>query len=224
MDIRWFGQSFFEITADTEAKKGLKIYIDPFGDVIGIKPPSNLEGDAVLITHGHPDHNNLGAFKSAGLAINTPGEYSVGGADIKGLLTFHDDKSGTERGLNVVYILEAENIRVVHLGDIGQTPTEAQIQKIDGVDVLMIPAGGSPAGPTVAPKEAVKIIKQLEPKVVIPMHYKIPGHKATNIGDLDTFCKEMGVCATEPVKKISLKAGTLAGKEMEVIIMEPQKN
>lgn len=219
MDIRWFGQSFFEITADTEVKKGLKIYIDPF-EGIGITPPANLEGDVVLITHDHHDHNNLGAFKNPGMMINTPGEYSVGGVDIKGLLTFHDDQSGAERGSNVVYILEAEDIRVVHLGDIGHLPTEAQIQKIDGVDILMIPVGGNY---TVSPKDAVKIIKQLEPKIVLPMHYKIPGVTA-DFGDLDAFCKEMGICAAEPVKKLSLRAGSLAGKEMEVVAMEPQKN
>jgi len=221
MEIRWFGQSFFEITADSEAKKGLKIFIDPFGNVFGINPPSNLEGDAVLITHSHPDHSNLGAFKSPGVVINTPGEYSVGGADIKGMLTFHDNKSGAERGTNVVYIIEVEDVRIVHLGDIGHVPSEAQIQKIDGVDVLMIPVG---SGPTVSPRDAVAIIKQLEPKVVIPMHYKIPGHTGTYLGDLDAFCKEMGICATEPQKKLSFKAGGLAGKEMEVVIMEPQKN
>ena len=112
---------------------------------------------------------------------------------------------------------------MVHLGDIGHAPTEAQIQKIDGVDILMIPVGGSPNGPTIAPKDAVKILKQLEPKIVIPMHYKIPGI-TRELGDLDSFCKEIGICAMEPIKKLSLKASNLVGKEMEVVVMEPQKN
>jgi L-ascorbate metabolism protein UlaG (beta-lactamase superfamily) len=219
MDIRWFGQSFFEITVDTDIKKNFKIFIDPFDDEIGIAPPADLEGDVVLVTHEHHDHNNIGAFKNTGVIINTPGEYSVGGVDIKGILSFHDDKNGAERGLNVLYIIETEEIRVVHLGDIGHLPTEAQVQKIDGVDALMIPIGGKY---TVSPKDAVKIIKQLEPKIVIPMHYNIPGHKG-NLGDLDTFCKEMGICATEPLKKLSLKTGTLTGKEMEIVVLEPQK-
>jgi len=198
----------------------LKIYVDPFDEAIGIAPPANLEGDLVLVTHNHHDHNNPGVFKNVGMTINTPGEYSVGGADIKGLSTFHDEREGGERGPNVVYIIEAEDIRLVHLGDLGHLPTEAQIQKIDGVDVLMIPVGGIY---TVSPKDAVKIIKQLEPKVVIPMHYKIPGYQG-ELGDLDAFCKEMGICAAEPLRKLSLKAGGLMGRELEVAVLEPQKN
>jgi len=220
MDIRWFGQSFFEIVVDTAAKKGVKLFIDPYASHIGLTPPGNLEGDIVLITHNHPDHNNIGAFKNPGIVINTPGEYSVQEVDVKGFLTYHDDKSGEERGINIVYALEAEDIRIVHLGDLGHLPSEEQVHKIDGVDVLMIPVGGLHS---ITVKEAVKVIKQLEPKIVIPMHYKIPG-LTVEMGDLDTFCKEMGICATEPVKKLSIKAGNLAGKEMEVIIFEPQKN
>lgn len=220
MDIRWFGQSFFEVTADTSVKKGVKLFIDPYGAHIGLNPPENLEADVVLVTHDHAGHNNLRAFKNPGVVIDTPGEYSVQDVDVKGILTYHDDKLGEERGINIVYTLDIEGIRVVHLGDLGHLPSEEQIHKIDGVDILMIPIGGIYS---IAAKEAVKVIKQLEPKVVIPMHYKIPGLKP-EMGDLETFCKEMGICATEPIGKLSLKAGNLEEKEMGVVILEPQRN
>lgn len=217
MEIRWFGQAFFEITSDTEVRKGTKIYIDPYGvhDDFNLTPPGNLEAEVVLISHNHPDHNNIKTFKNPGMIIDSPGEYSVSGVDIKGLLTFHDNKSGQEYGSNVVYIIETESVRVVHLGDIGHLPSEAQAQKIDGVDVLMIPVGGAHS---IGPKDAVKIVKQLEPKIVIPMHYKMPGLPAA-MGSLDDFCKEMGICATEPVLKLTVKKANLIDKDMEVVIL-----
>lgn len=216
MDIRWFGQSFFEIVTDTEDKKGIKIYFDPYNESIGLKPPSLNEADVVLKSHNHPDHNNVGLFKNPGIVIDTPGEYSVKGVDIRGYLTYHDTKEGQEYGTNVVYSMESENIRIVHLGDLGHLLEEKQAREIDGVDILFIPVGGPHS---ISAKDAVKTIKQLEPKIAIPMHYEIPGLK-TKLGDLDAFCKEMGICAAAPIKKLSVKAGNLMGKEMEVVVME----
>jgi len=217
MDIRWFGQSFFEVVTDTEVEKGVKIYLDPYGGDIGLALPKNLEADVVLVSHSHPDHNNTSLFKEAGLLVDTAGEYSVKGVDIKGILAFHDGAEGKKYGHNVVFSIESEGIKVVHLGDIGHPLTEAQAQKIGTPDILMIPVGG---GHSIDGKEATKIIKQLEPKIVIPMHYKIPNLKA-ELNGIDDFCKEMGICAAEPLKKLSIKAGNLAGKEVEIITMEP---
>jgi len=216
MEIRWFGQSFFEITTDTEVKKGVKIYIDPYASIIGLEPPSNITADIALVTHQHPDHNNLKVFQDPGFVIESAGEYSVAGVDVKGILAYHDTKSGEEYGTNIIYLLESEEIRLAHLGDLGHLLSDGQIQKIDGVDILLIPVGGNHS---INGKEAVKTIKQLEPKVVIPMHYKIPGLKAP-LNDLDSFCKEMGICTSEPVPKLSLKKGSLEGKEMEVAVLK----
>lgn len=219
MEIRWYGQSFFEITTDTEVKKGVKAYLDPYSAEIGLTPPGGLSADLVTVSHQHPDHNNLKVFSDQGIVIDTPGEYSVSGLDIKGILSYHDAKSGEEWGTNIIYLFSSEDIRLAHLGDLGHLLNEKQIREIDGVDVLLIPVGGKHS---LSGKDAVKIIKQLEPKVVVPMHFKVPGIKA-ELADLDNFCKEMGICATEPVQKLVLKKGSLEGKEMEVVVLEVSK-
>jgi len=219
MEIRWFGQSFFEVVTNTETKKGVKIYFDPYSEAIGLTPPKNLEADIVFISHSHPDHNNTAVFKDIGLVIDSAGEYSVKGVDVKGILTFHDNSQGKERGCNIVFSLESENINLVHLGDLGHMPSESQMQKIGNPDILMIPVGGNNS---INGREATKIIKQLEAKIVIPMHYKIPGLNA-ELNGIEKFCKEMGICVSETVKKLSVKVSNLIGKEMEVIVMQAEK-
>jgi L-ascorbate metabolism protein UlaG (beta-lactamase superfamily) len=216
MDIRWFGHSFFEITTNTEVKRGVKIYLDPFGEEVGLKLPKLIEADAVTVSHDHFDHNNFKIFTDPGIILNTPGEYSIKGVDIKGFLSYHDGNKGAERGINVIFIIESEGIRVVHLGDLGHDLSEEEVKRIDGVDILLVPVGGPFS---LRGKESVKAIKQLEPKIAIPMHYKLPNTKL-DLAPLDEFCKEIGMCPAEPTAKVSVKPGMLEGKEMEVVIME----
>lgn len=216
MEIKWFGHSFFEVTIDTKEKKGIKIYFDPYSSEIGINPPSDLTADIVLVSHSHYDHNNLGAFKKIDLVIETAGEYSVKGLDIKGILSYHDNEKGQKKGPNVIYLLSAQNLRIAHLGDLGHLLTDNQINSIGTVNVLMVPIGGPSS---IKGQESIKVIKQLEPNIIIPMHYKIPGVKIDLLG-IDDFCKEIGVCLSEPVGKLSLKNNPLDEKKMEVVIMK----
>jgi len=116
--------------------------IDPYDEKIGLKLP-NLSADIVLVTHNHSDHNNVAGVKGTPFVIDGPGEYEVKEVFINGISSFHDDKEGKERGLNTIYVIEAEDLRFCHLGDLGQKQlTDEQLEKIDGIDVLMIPVGG----------------------------------------------------------------------------------
>ena len=215
MELRWFGHSFFELVINTDVQKNVKVYFDPYSEEIGLTPPKNLSADIVLISHQHYDHNNLDIFSQRGLVIDTAGEYSCKGVDVRGIKTFHDTQNGTEKGVNIVFIVESEGLRMAHLGDLGHLLSESQMKEIDGVDILMVPVGG-PA--SITGKDSVKVIRQIEPKLVIPMHYKIPGINFA-LADLESFCSEIGVCPTEPTEKLNVKAGGLMGKEMEVVVM-----
>lgn len=193
----------------------MNIFLDPFDKSIGLRPPQG-SADLVLSTHDHPDHNNTSALKGEPVIINIPGEYSVKGVNIIGIQTFHDEKGGQERGLNTIFILESEDLRICHLGDLGTELDAKQLDLIDGVDVLMIPIGGKY---TIDGKKAADIIKKIEPKIIIPMHYKMIGTTA-DIDDEKKFCNEIGNCPRVKVPKMNIKKKDLEGKSMEVVLMD----
>ena len=217
MQIIWYGQSFFQILTQKSKDNVVKIVIDPFDEKIGLKPPS-LEADILLITHNHSDHNNAKAIKGSPFLISGPGEYEKGGVCIQGIPAFHDNAVGKERGETTIYTLESEGIKICHLGDLGQKElTDEQLEKIGDVDILMIPVGGVY---TISAKEATKTISQIEPKIVIPMHYQIPKLKVKLEG-LDKFLKVMGVKSPEILKKFSIGQKNLPTEGMKIIVLKP---
>ena len=215
--ITWAGQSCFQISASALKDNPVNIVIDPFED-IGLKEP-RFEADTLLITHSHSDHNNEKAIKGSPFLISGPGEYEVRGVFVQGIDSFHDDEQGKERGKNTIYTIEAEDMRLCHLGDLGQKQlTDEQVEKIGEVDILMIPVGGTY---TIDGSEAVKIIGQIEPKVVIPMHYELPGLKF-KLDSVSKFLKSMGKNSIEPQDKLTVKSSTLPKERaMEITLLKP---
>ncbi len=216
MIIQYYGHSCFKLTTKPEGRGqgDVNVFFDPFDKSIGLRPPQG-SADLVLISHHHPDHDNAAAIKGEPSIIDIPGEYSVKGVNIVGLSSFHDEKGGEERGLNTIYILESEDLRVCHLGDLGADLSEKQYEAISGVDILMIPVGGNY---TIDGARAAKMVKKIEPRVVIPMHFKTKGVTA-DITDEKSFCDEIGNCPTERVAKLNFKKKDAEDKKMEVIIM-----
>ncbi|MFA6047456.1 MAG: MBL fold metallo-hydrolase [Parcubacteria group bacterium] len=216
MIIQYYGHSCFKITTKPAGRgqDDVTMFIDPFDKAIGLRPPQG-QADLVLVTHDHHDHNNVEAIKGEPYIIDIPGEYSVKGVNIVGMKTFHDKKEGAERGANTIYILETEELRICHMGDLGHSLSEKELEAINGVNILMIPIGGKY---TLDGKEAVDIIKKIEPEIVIPIHYKISG-STVDVDDEKKFCKEIGNCPKEKVTKINIKKKDLEGKSMEVILM-----
>ena len=213
MTISWYGQSCFKIT---EQGGHLNLITDPFDKSIGLTPP-RISADIVIVTHSHHDHNNVSAIAGQPFIINGPGEYEVKGINITGIPAFHDQKQGEERGLNTIYLIEIDEIKICHLGDLGQEKlTDEQIEQLNEVDILLIPVGGVY---TVDAGQAVEIIEQLEPHLVIPMHYKIPGLKI-DLDGVEKFLKEMGVSQKTAIDKLTLKKKDLTDKEMEVVVMK----
>jgi L-ascorbate metabolism protein UlaG (beta-lactamase superfamily) len=215
--ISWAGQSCFQISVSNSKEHSADIVIDPFDESLGLKVP-NFSADIVFITHNHHDHNNAKALKGESFVINGPGEYEVKGVFAKGISSFHDDSEGKERGKNTIYIFEAEGIKFCHLGDLGQKQlTDEQLEKIDSVDILMIPVGGTY---TIDSSSAQKIISQIEPLVVIPMHYSVPKLKI-KLDGVDKFLKTMGKNSITPVNKFTVKSSTLPKDGMEIVLLQP---
>jgi L-ascorbate metabolism protein UlaG (beta-lactamase superfamily) len=216
MNIQYYGHSCFKITTKPagRATDDVIIFTDPFDRSIGLRPPQG-QASLVFVSHDHYDHNNFSMLKGDPVVLDTPGEYSASGINATGIDSFHDEKQGEERGHSTIFVFESEGIRLCHLGDLGTDLTPKQLEDIDGIDILMIPVGGKF---TIDGRKAAEIVRKIEPKIVIPMHYKTSGLNI-NIDDEKKFCNEMGNCPKNKVTKINLKAKDLEGKNMEVVIM-----
>ncbi len=214
--LTWAGQSCFQISISNGKDHEASIVIDPYGD-IGLKMP-NFSADLLLVSHSHPDHNNISAVKGDPFLIETPGEYEAKGVFVQGIASFHDEKDGKERGVNTIYTIEAEDIRFCHLGDFGQKQlTDEQLEKIGRVDILMIPVGGTY---TINGSEAAKVIGQIEPKIVVPMHYGLPKLKF-ELDGVEKFLKAMGKNNVEPQDKLTIKSNALPKEgAMEIVVLK----
>ncbi len=218
MTIQWYGHSCFKISTKPEGRgsgEEVVIFTDPFDKSIGLRPPQG-KADIITVSHSHYDHNNVSALKGEPAVLDLPGEYSIKGVSITGINSFHDKVQGAERGLNTIFVIESEGIRFCHLGDLATRLDKKQLEEVNGVDILAVPVGGVY---TLDAKEAKEVVDQIEPKIVLPIHYKIPGLKI-KIDDEKNFCKEIGLCSKEKAAKLILKKKDLEGMERKVVLME----
>jgi len=217
MQIIWKGHACFKAIVQRKKAENIEIVFDPFDEEVGLRL-SSLSADILLLSHLHYDHNNLKAVKDGYFLIDGPGEYEIKNVFVRGISAFHDNEKGKQRGNITIYTVEAEQIRLCHLGDIGQEElTSEQLEEIGDIDVLMIPVGGKY---TIDGLQAAKIVNQIEPKIVIPMHYQIPKLKIKldKVGD---FLKAMGVSEIEPQEKLTIKKNDLLKEELEVVVLNP---
>lgn len=222
MQIIWKGHACFNLIFsfnDPKAeKKQISILIDPYDNKIGARLIS-VPSDILLITHDHYDHNNAKVAGENAFVINMPGEYEIKGIFIEGIKSFHDNKNGKERGVNTIYTIEGDGIKVCHMGDFGQDElSEEQLDSIGDVDILLIPVGGIY---TVDPKTAWHIVSQLEPKIVIPMHYQTSWLQLPKkLHSVEEFLKIAGQKDAKPQNKLVIKQKDLPREETKVIVLE----
>lgn len=211
MDILWFGQACFKLKGKTST-----VIIDPFDpEMVGLKLPKDLEADSCLVTHNHRDHNNTAALTNNPVIINGPGEYEIKGVAITGVSVYHDKEQGEARGKNTVYNVHIDGLNIVHLGDLGHTLSEVQTEEIGVTDILLVPVGSVY---TIDAKDASTVVSQLEPRIIIPMHYGgLPGFKI-ELEPVELFLKEMGVENPLPLAKLSITKDKLP-EEPQVVLL-----
>ena len=214
MDITYLGHSSFKIRG-----KDATVITDPYDpEKVGIKYPRE-EADIVTVSHDHFDHNFVSKIASPKMVISIPGEYEVMGVSIIGIPTFHDEENGKVRGKNTIYVIESDNLRIAHLGDLGHKLGEKLIDQIGDLDVLLIPVGGVY---TITPKVAAEIVKDLEPSITIPMHYGSDDMNQEEFGKLakvDEFLQELGY-DVERMDKLSIKKELINEEELKVVVLE----
>lgn len=169
MKIKWLGHASFLISA----KSGHKILTDPyksgsFGGAVGYEKIYE-HADIVLVSHDHDDHNEVSSLPGDPVVFKGAGDHEAKGFKFKGVSTYHDECRGRERGDNTIFVFEADGMRVCHLGDLGHALSEEEIANIGRVDVLFVPVGGLY---TIDADQATAVVKALDPKLIVPMHYK----------------------------------------------------
>lgn len=208
------GHSSFRIKG-----KNATVVTDPFSEkMTGLKFPKT-EADIVIVSHNHEDHNQSDQIDKDPYVISNPGEYEVKNVSVFGIATFHDNQKGAVRGKNTVFVIEMDKIRICHLGDLGHKLDEKELEEVDGVDILMVPVGGSV---TLNSEEAMQVVNQIEPKIVLPMHYQEQGLNPQVFSDLlplENFLKEAGE-KIENLPKLSVNLESLPEEKQQVIVLE----
>jgi L-ascorbate metabolism protein UlaG (beta-lactamase superfamily) len=216
MNIKYLGHSSFFIRS-----KDAKLVTDPFDPkMLGLKYPKQ-EVDIVTVSHQHGDHNYMAGVSDDALVVNWPGEFEKKGIRIHGYNTYHDKEKGKERGENIIYKIEADDMAILHCGDLGHIPDDELLEAIGDIDILMIPVGGFF---TIDAKEAVTVIKKIEPSIIIPMHYnhdQLNQETFSKIARLEEFIEVYGIDKTkvETVEQLTVKSDDLP-EETKVVVMK----
>lgn len=212
VDITWLGHSCFRLR-----DRSATAVTDPYGKEIGLVLP-RVRTDIVTISHEADDHNNVKGVKGEYRVLNGPGEYEVSGVFVTGLELRGDRKAAKKEAAprNTVFLFEFEDLTVCHLGDLNLVPTQAQVEEALGeVDVLLIPVGG---GESLNASQAAEVVSLLEPHIVIPMHYKVPGSEA-KLDLVGKFLKEMGLDKIAPQDSLKVSRSGLPD-ETQVVLLE----
>lgn len=208
MEISWTGHSCFTIKG-----KEKTLITDPCHPDLGYSLRESAT-DIVTISHFHPGHSYIEGITNNPKYVKGPGEYEIGGTFITGMATFHDNEKGKLRGKNTVYLIEMDGLTLCHLGDLGHAPTSQLVEEIGGVDILFLPVGEVS---TITIDTATEILRQLEARIVIPMHYKtdvIP----REFEPVSKFLKKMGIPEAAPQPKLSITPSTLPASTQVIIL------
>jgi len=180
------------------------VITDPYPPDLGYSL-GKLTAQIVTVSHQHPSHSYVQAIGGGPKLVTGPGEYEINGVLITGIATFHDMERGQKKGKNTVYLIELDEVSVCHLGDLGHVLTAEQVEELGNVDVLLLPVGGVS---TINAPLAAEVVRQLEPKAVVPMHYRTEA-SSRELEPVDRFLKEIGVKEIGSQPKLTLTHSSL---------------
>lgn len=208
MEISWYGHSCFRLR-----DKEIVIMTDPYDKSLGLPVP-RVRADVVTVSHDHPDHNAVQNIKGEPVVLSGPGEYEIKGIFVTGASSSEGEKRPLAQE-NTIFVFDMDGLTVCHLGDLDHVPVQEQIEALGDVHVLLIPVGGAP---TLSASQAAEVIRLLEPRIVIPMHYSLP-EMALKLDPVSKFFKEMGL--REPTPESVLKVtGSALPEETQVVLLD----
>ena len=206
MKIEYLGHSSFKLTEST----GTSVVCDPYDSSVGFKM-KKVHADAVTVSHGHYDHNNVKGVEGNPIILDKECSYDLPGVEIDAIKSFHDKQRGKQRGENLIFKYRMDGIDVCHLGDLGEDCSSELIDLLLPVNVLLIPVGGTY---TITPEMAKEYVDRIMPDIVIPMHYKSKDCKL-DISKVDEFielfdedCVEELECSELELARSDFDGGT----------------
>ena len=212
MEITWYGHSCFRITERGQTT----VVCDPYdSENVGYES-LKLKTDIVTISHETPGHNYLKAVKGDPYVVNGPGEYEIGGVFITGLQTDKRKKNNTNQFVNTLYLIEYSGINIVHLGDMLHVPSQAEVESLGSVNILLVPVGGNGGLNAAKASEAISLF---EPNIVIPMHYQTSQSKV-KLEPIGKFLKEMGLTEVETLPSLKVNNADSLPEETQVIVLD----
>lgn len=208
MEIVWYGHSCFKLKT-----RGAAVVTDPCSKQVGYNIP-RLRADIVTVSHADPDYSNCALVQGDPKVIDGPGEYEVKGVFITGIATPLKKIKGPERPQNTIYLFDLDGLKVCHLGNLDHVPAQVQVEPLSDIDVLLIPVG---AFTTINANQAAETIGLLEPKIVVPMHYKTKATKL-KLDPVSKFIQEMGLPETSPRDSLELDKSSLPADTQIVVL------
>ncbi len=208
MIIKWLGHASFLLES-----AGIKLLTDPFNAEIGYQPYKE-KVDIVTVSHEHWDHNAVDTLSGNPRVIRETGLSTIDDINILGISSFHDTKQGRERGLNTIFKISSENLDIVHLGDLGHVLSDRQIVEIGNVDIILVPVGGRY---TVDAEAAYEVVEQLQPNIIIPMHFLTPDVSLQELAPVEAFTAKFPRVIKKPFLEISKEALT---SEARLIVLD----
>ena len=213
MKIKWLGHATFLIPSDN----GTRIITDPYATTDDLRYESIDEtAEIVTTSHGHGDHNNVAAVRGNTQVVRDKAE--VKGIKIKGITSYHDESKGSKRGSNTIFCFDIDGVIVCHLGDLGHELSDKQVNELDKVDVLLIPVG---CFFTITARAASEISRRINPRVIIPMHYKTEKLNFPIVG-VDEFLQGKRNVTRLDASEVDFKAGELPA-ETRIIVLKHAK-
>lgn len=209
MQIFWQGYSSIRI----ESKNGDQVstlVTDPFENEASVRFPRTIESDIVLLSNEDRGRFNLEALNGKPFIISQPGEYEARGVFVDAI---RDPNVGDQM---IIYRIMTEGMSIAFLGRVNRKLTNTELERLESIDVLLLPVGG---GDGLSPTIAADLINEIEPRVVVPIHYAIPGIK-TELGTVEAFCKHLGACQKEDMTRLKIQKKDLPVDAMMVAVLE----
>jgi L-ascorbate metabolism protein UlaG (beta-lactamase superfamily) len=208
MEITWYGHACFRLKS-----RGATVVTDPYDKTLGLSLP-HPKADIVTVSHHTPHHNYVAGVKGNYMVVDGPGEYEINGVFVTGI-HMTSPKNAKSPTQNKVFVIYMDDITLCHLGDLAYVPTQKQVEDMGNIDVLLVPVGGQNA---LNAAQAAEVISLIEPYIVIPMHYKLPG-LTIKLDPVSKFLKEMGITKADTVDTLKLTRANFS-EETQVILLE----